>query len=77
VLSATAGASAGVVGTYGTVVSGTSHSPGATASGSTLFPGGAGTWRCMAVGNGFQSYALGSCNAYFYTAYPSTFLRIS
>jgi hypothetical protein len=77
VLSATAAATAGVVGTYGVVVTTSNYSPGVTVAGSALFPSGTGTWRCMRTGNGFQSYALGPCGAYFYTAYPSTFLRIS
>jgi hypothetical protein len=77
VLSATSGATALSVGTYGTVVNGSVYSLNSNVAGSTLFPGGAGTWRCMAIGNGFQTYQAGSCGAFFVVIYPSTFLRIS
>jgi hypothetical protein len=56
VLSATAGASAGAVGTYGFLASGTGYTLGATVAGSTL-------WWTNAAGQFFSQYGSGTWRA--------------
>ena len=78
VLTATAGASAGAVGTYGSVLTTIAYTLGVTVSGSALFSGGAGTWRCMTRAISTLSInQLINCNSVLVTYYPATFLRIS
>lgn len=75
VLTATASAAAGAVGTYGAVSNTTAYTPGTTYSGASIGFG-SGTWRCMTCVNSgplYLFYQTGDFNSFN----ASLFLRIS
>ena len=77
VLAATAAATAGVVGTYGALNTTASYNAGDTVAGSTVFSGGAGTWRIMTKSGPFATYTTDGSTAFYASVYTYSLLRIS